>query len=131
MPVINSFNDLGNAVIESFGDYRHRTAEVLHESLVSVTPEKTGTLKANWKGAPGKTGTDSYIPNTGEKRQRPPRFDTSKYLRNWSVFTIRNNSPYVKFVNDGIRGNQHNVNFIQRGIAKAAVEMKTYVEKRR
>ena len=134
MPTINRLEDLGEAVIEVFGDYKNRTAEVIYEKLTEPggTPVKTGTLRANWKAAPGKTGSDTrFIPNTGENREAPARFDTSKYLRNWKMFTIRNNSPYVIHVNNGISGNGHNANFIQAALQKADDEMESYIAKRK
>ena len=134
MPTINRLEDLGEAVIETFGDYKNRTVEVIHEKLIEDggTPVKTGTLRANWRAAPGNTGSDTYFtPNTGEKREKPKRFDTSKYLRNWKMFTIRNNSPYVIHVNDGLSGNSHNANFIQAALQKAGDEMEVYIAKRK
>lgn len=137
MPVIKSLADLGEAVIKASEDYRHRAAEVVYDNLTKNkntsgigTPVKTGTLRANWQAAPGNTGGDGFIKNTGESRAKPARFDTSKYLRNWSVFTIKNNSPYVIHVNDGISGNSHNANFIGKALAQAEVEMEGYIEKR-
>ena len=134
MPIrhkVASFDELGKAVIESFGDYKRRAAEIVYEELThrrnggdsAGTPVDTGTLRANWKAAPGATGTDSFKENTGESHARPPRFDTFKYIRNWSVFTIYNNSPYVIHVNDGARGNDHNQNFIQKSLKKAQSRM--------
>ena len=140
MPIrhkVASFAELGEAVIESFGDYKRRTAEIVYEELTNAkiapsakvgTPVDTGTLLANWRAAPGKTGTSSFIKNTGEEHSRPPRFDTFKYVRNWSVFTIYNNSPYVIHVNDGTSGNKHNKNFIQQSLAKAEIRVKLYKE---
>ena len=124
---IRTFHDLGESLIEAFGDYKRRSAEIVYEELTNKklsvdgpgTPVATGTLRANWKAAPGKTGTASFKKNTGEIHSRPPRFDTFKYTRNWSVFTIYNTSPYVLVVNDGMSGNDHNQNFIQASLKKA------------
>ena len=129
---IRSFDDLGESLIESFGDYKRRSAEIIYEELTNKkesldgtgTPVATGTLRANWKAAPGKTGTDSFKINTGESHSRPPRFDTFKYIRNWSIFSIYNTSPYVLAVNDGVKGNTHNQNFIQKSLKKAEGRIK-------
>jgi len=127
MPIVSRLEDLGEAVIEAFGDYKRETAEALHEKLLDVTPVRTGTLRKNWVGSPGKTGSPTkHTPNTGRYWDRPKPFLTGKYTKDWSMFTIRNNSPYVMYVNDGIRGNQHNAGFIGTAIAQAALEMRAF-----
>jgi len=129
MPSVGSFDELGRAIIENFGDYKKELATALFEHLMTTTPVKTGTLRANWKQAPGKTGGTSFIPNTGQDRDMPPALNLSKYIRNWSVYTVFNNSPYVEKVNDGLSGNERNQNFIGKAIAMTHADMEGYVSR--
>lgn len=109
----SSLEEVGDIMINVFDDFRRDTAKELFENLMETTPEATGTLKANWKAKPGSKIGKGFIENTGKDVVEKPVPDFDKYIRNWKVFTIYNNSPYIVHVNNGNSGNEHNQNFIQ------------------
>lgn len=113
----SSLEDVGDIMINVFDDFRRDTARELFENLMETTPEATGTLKANWKAKPGSKAGKTFIINTGKDVAEQPVPDFDKYIRNWKVFTIYNNSPYIVHVNNGESGNEHNQNFIQAAMA--------------
>lgn len=130
MPITEVFDELGNAVLRNFGDYKKELAASLFENLMETTPVDTGTLRANWKHAPGETGGNSQrIENTGEFHDRPAPLDMDKYKRNWSVYTVFNFSEYVEHVNNGLSGNSHNQGFIGSAIAMTEVDAARFVDK--
>lgn len=128
MPIVGSYNDIESAVLKTFGRYKKELVETLHGNLMITTPVDTGTLKANWKVAPGNTGGNSFIPNTGKARKQPRPPDLSRYVRNWTYFTVYNNSPYIAKVNEGINGNEHNQKFIERAVAMTHQDMKGFIQ---
>lgn len=126
---VETLDGMKGVMLEALDNFKQSIALSLYDNLVGTsqkngtTPEDTGTLKKNWRVTPGNTGGSSFIQNTRQKvepRQRPNKL----YLRNWKKFTIFNNSPYVNYVNNGIRGNEHNQNFIQNALKKTEVKYK-------
>jgi len=113
----SSLEEVGDIMINVFDDFRRDTARQLFENLMETTPEATGTLKANWNAKPGSKIGTQLIENTGKDVIERPTPDFDKYIRNWKVFTIYNNSPYIVHVNNGESGNEHNQNFIQAAMA--------------
>jgi len=114
----SSLEEVGDIMIEAFGKRKRRIIEELFDNLMETTPEKTGTLKANWFVKAGKGAGRFVIENNGLDAIEPETPDFSQYERDWKTFTLYNNSPYIVIVNNGEGGNQHNQNFIQ-----AAMEM--------
>ena len=112
----SSLEEVGDIMIQVFGDHKQKVAQDLFDNLMEETPEATGTLKHNWKARPGSKIGKGFIENTGQMLGEPPEVDFSKYTRNWSMFTIFNNSPYIVHVNNGESGNESNQNFIQRAM---------------
>ncbi len=119
---VNSLDELGEAVINAFGDHRIAILGSLFNNLMETTPEKTGTLKFNWRFQPGGNAGSFLQENTGDYRDDPRNPDSVVYIRNWKQYTIYNNSPYVIKVNDGESGNEQNQNFIQRALAMTESE---------
>lgn len=113
----SSLEEMGDIIVNAFGDHKQSIITQLYDNLMITTPEATGTLKANWRVKPGSKPGKGLIENTGRNVAEQPSPDFSKYTRNWSVFSIYNNSPYIVLVNNGEGGNEHNQNFIQEAMA--------------
>lgn len=123
MARVKTLKDIGRFAIESFEDGKEKLVMDIHKHLMNTTPVRTGTLKSNWRMTPGSLVNRTFIPNTGETRTpKPIKNAITDYVRNWKKFVIYNNTPYVNIVNDGINGNEHNQNFIQKAIALALAE---------
>ncbi len=114
----SSLEEVGNIMINIFGDYKRDTARKLFINLLKETPENTGTLKFNWMARPGGKAGKNYRENDGSNAPEREVPDFTKYKRNWSQFTIYNNSPYIVHVNNGESGNEANQNFIQAAMEK-------------
>lgn len=112
----NSLEEVGDVMIRFFEDFRLKLVEELYDNLMITTPEATGTLKANWNLKAGSGAGKRFIENTGKDIANPQEPDFSKYKRNWKIFTLYNNSPYIVIVNNGEGGNEHNQNFIQEAM---------------
>jgi len=112
----SSLEEVGDIMINIFGDHKKKIASQLFDNLMETTPEATGTLKANWKARPGSKAGKTVIENTGRNVKETPVPDFDRYVRNWTMFTIYNNSPYIVLVNNGEGGNDHNQNFIQEAM---------------
>lgn len=113
----SSLEEVGDIMIEAFGKRKRRILQELYTNLMDTTPERTGTLKANWNVKAGAGAGKLLIKNTGKDVIESEIPDFSEYERDWKVFTLYNNSPYIVIVNNGEGGNEHNQNFIQEAMA--------------
>lgn len=112
----SSLEDVGNIMIEALGKRKRRIIQELFENLMETTPEATGTLKANWFVKTGSGAGKKLIKNTGIQVNESDIPDFSEYERDWKIFTLYNNSPYIVMVNNGEGGNGHNQNFIEKAM---------------
>jgi len=109
----SSLEEMGDILINAFGEHQNKIAADLYENLMETTPEATGTLKANWKVHVGSKAGEGLIENTGRDVPEQPVPDFAKFDKKWKALTLYNNSPYIVHVNNGESGNEHNQNFIQ------------------
>lgn len=121
---VNSLDELSEAVISAFGDHKLAILDSLFENLMITTPEKTGTLKFNWRFKPGGKAGSFVKENTGDYLPDPRKPSEVEYVRNWSQYTVYNNSPYIMNVNDGDIGPDYNKNFIQAALAMTEDEFR-------
>lgn len=123
MPIkASSLEEIGDIVVSALGDYKVAILVDLFDNLMETTPEKTGTLKYNWRFTRGDTPGSFRQPNTGESWPEPPR--PSEYMKigkKWDSISLYNNSEYIVIVNNGEGGNEHNQNFIQEALQMTKV----------
>ncbi len=120
MAVTERFEDIGDILVSAFGDFKMAIIVELFDSLMETTPEKTGTLKYNWRFIRGDESGNFRQPNTGESWPEPPRPNENMRIgKNWESVSLYNNSEYIVKVNNGEGGNENNQNFIQQAIAMA------------
>lgn len=113
----SSLEEVGDILLTTFGDYKQKILRELWNNLMETTPERTGTLRYNWRFKPGGKAGSFLSPNDGSIKPWPREPDEVNYERNWKELTIYNNSPYIVKVNNGEGGNEANQNFIQRALA--------------
>ena len=115
---VSSLEEVGDVFMNLLGDYKQAILRDLWDNLMETTPEKTGTLRHNWRFNPYKGPGDYLRVNDGTNQPWPREPDEKVYKAvNISVMTIYNNSPYIVMVNNGESGNEANQNFIQRALA--------------
>ena len=118
--LVKSLGELVAETQNEFGDYQNRVVQEVFDALVDGTPFETGNLRANWKVAPGsqeRSGYDEY----GDSAPMPEKPNMKKYKRNWTNFSVYNNTPYIEKVNNGEGGNEHNANFIQMALSQVYI----------
>ena len=113
----SSLEEVGDIMLNSFGDYKQLILRELWNNLMETTPEKTGTLKHNWRYKVGPAIGSYYAENDGSFKSEYIAPDEKFFDKRWNSFTIYNNSEYIVKVNNGEGGNGHNQNFIQRALA--------------
>jgi hypothetical protein len=114
----SSLEEVGDVLLSAFGDYKLAITLDLFDNLMETTPEKTGTLKYNWRVVKGGSAGNFRQPNTGESWPDPPRpSEAMRIGKQWDSLTLYNNSEYIVKVNNGESGNELNQNFIQRALA--------------
>jgi len=124
---VETLEGLQGVMLEALGSFNRSITLSLYDNLMITTPsinaghpfpERTNTLKKNWRVAPGNTGDSSFLPRSTKvrvvDRARPTK--VFNYLGEAKKITIFNNSPYVNYVNNGIRGNDANSHFIQKAL---------------
>ncbi len=117
--IVKDLDEVGNVFMTMFAEHRYEIFVDLFQNLVDNSPEKTGTLRYNWKFNPYSKAGSEMRENDGSNQPWPREPDEKTYLRaNISHFTIYNLTPYLVHVNDGKKGNSANQNFIQRSIAQ-------------
>ena len=114
---VTDIAEIGDVMLTAFGDYRRLILNDLFANLMETTPERTGTLRYNWRFNPYSKPGDFLAVNDGSPKPWPREPDDMVYDRDFSHFTIYNNSPYILIVNNGEGGNAGNQNFIQRALA--------------
>jgi len=114
---LGNIEEMGEMFLTAFGKYNQLVLRDLFQNLMETTPERTGTLRYNWRFRPGGSAGDFLEVNDGTKKPWPREPDEKDYTRNFKKYTIFNNSPYITIVNNGEGGNSHNQNFIQRALA--------------
>jgi len=111
-----NIDQMGDIFLQAFGEYNQLILRDLFKNLMETTPEKTGTLRYNWRFLPGGNAGKFLAVNDGTSKPWPREPDEKNYLRNFKQYTIYNNSPYIVKVNNGEGGNEANQNFIQRAM---------------
>ena len=113
----SSLEEVGDVLLSSFGDYKVSIMLELFDNLMETTPEKTGTLKYNWRFIRGDEPGSFRQPNTGESWPEPPRPNENIRIgAKWETISLYNNSEYIVKVNNGEGGNENNQNFIQQAL---------------
>lgn len=113
----SSLEEVGDILLSAFGEHKVAIIVDIFDNLMETTPEKTGTLKYNWRFVRGNSPGNFRQPNTGESWPDPPRPDENMRVGiKWEEITLYNNSEYIVKVNNGEGGNSHNQNFIQRAL---------------
>lgn len=114
----SSLEEVGDIILSSFDDYKMAILVELFDNLMETTPERTGTLKYNWRFVRGDQPGNFRQPNTGESWPEPPRPDEFMRIgKKWEFVSLYNNSEYIVKVNNGEGGNENNQNFIQQALA--------------
>ena len=114
---VKEAKDIGSVFLSMFGGYQQLILRELFSNLMETTPERTGTLRYNWRFQPGGKVGSFLQENDGTSRPYPREPEDVEYQRPFKEFTIYNNSPYINIVNSGLGGNENNQGFIQRALA--------------
>ena len=102
------------------------------DELMDKTPVDTGTLKFNWRVAPGESGGtyNKLRPKDGTKNYygEPTRPNLEKYPQNWKQMRIYNNTPYIMDVEENNYKNPTaktagNRDFIKNSVAAAKLRV--------
>lgn len=124
MPIrASSLDEVGDIFMTTFGEYQTKLLYELWDNLMETTPERTGTLRFNWRFKPGGSPGSGFEENDGTPKPWPREPQDVQYTKAWKEFTIYNNSPYIVIVNNGEGGNEHNQNFIQRAMQMTNVNL--------
>lgn len=124
MPIkASSLEEVGDIFMTTFGDYQTKLLYELWDNLMETTPERTGTLRFNWRFKPGSLPGSGFAENDGTPKPWPREPQDIVYKKAWKEFTVYNNSPYIVIVNNGEGGNENNQNFIQRAMQMTNVKL--------
>lgn len=123
MTIVARLDDVGDVIASAIGDYKMAILVSIFDNLMETTPEKTGTLKYNWRFIRGDSPGNFRQPNTGESWPEPTRpSENMRIGKKWDSVSLYNNSEYIVKVNNGEGGNENNQNFIQQALAMSSSE---------
>ena len=119
-------------IVDEVDKFKNNYVYAIWDELMIRTPVDTGTLKFNWRVAPGESG-GSYNkprPKDGAKNYygAPERPVLEKYKRNWRQIRIYNNTDYIMNVenNDYLKPTAKtagNRDFIKNSVAAAKLRV--------